>query len=74
MRLVATQGADGLRVSVENSGAPGGAQAPGAGVGLENVRRRLEICYGASADLRIDFQPETTVVELHIPAAAQVAG
>jgi hypothetical protein len=75
VRIAATYGRDGLRVTVENSGAPRGQSVPGAGVGLENVRRRLAICYGAASDLRIDFQPETAVVELHIPAvAAQVEG
>jgi hypothetical protein len=73
VRIAATYGRDGLRVTVENSGAPGGQSVPGAGVGLENVRRRLAICYGPASDLRIDFQPETAIVELHIPAVpAQV--
>jgi hypothetical protein len=67
VRIAATHGFDGLRVTVENSGAPHGQSTPGAGVGLENVRRRLAICYGAASDLRVDFQPETAVVELHIP-------
>jgi len=67
VRIAATLGADGLRVTVENSGAPLSQSAPGAGVGLENVRRRLAICYGAGSDLRVDFQPETAIVELHIP-------
>ena len=74
VRIAATYGRDGLRVTVENSGAPRGASAPGAGVGLENVRRRLAICYGAASDLRVDFQAETAVVELHIPAVAAQAG
>ncbi len=67
VRITAIHDSEGLRVTVENSGAPHGQSAPGAGVGLENVRRRLAICYGAASDLRIDFQPETSVVELRIP-------
>ena len=75
VRIAATLGIDGLRVTVENSGAPRGQTSPGAGVGLENVRRRLAICYGAGSDLRVDFRPETATVELHIPEVrAQVAG
>jgi two-component system LytT family sensor kinase len=75
VRIAATLGADGLRVTVENSGAPRGQTAPGAGVGLENVRRRLAICYGASSDLRVDFRPETAIVELHIQEVrAQAVG
>jgi len=73
--LRAVYNRDGLRVTVENSGAPRDPAVPGAGVGLENVRRRLAICYGTAADLRIDFQPETTIVELRIPPVpALVAG
>ena len=75
VRIAAIHNQYGLRVTVENSGAPRGAAVPGAGVGLENVRRRLEICYGAASDLRIDFQPETTIVELRIPTVpAQAPG
>jgi hypothetical protein len=56
------------------SGAPHGEGAPGAGVGLENVRRRLAICYGPASDLRIDIRPETAVVELYIPLAPAQVG
>jgi len=65
-----------LRVSVVNSAAPATAanleHQPGAGVGLQNVRRRLEICYGAASRLQLQFQPEVTTAELSIPAAADV--
>jgi hypothetical protein len=74
VRITAIHGPDGLRVTVENSGAPRGESAPGAGVGLENVRRRLAICYGPASDLRIDIQPETAVVELYIPLAPAQVG
>jgi hypothetical protein len=75
VHIAAIHGRDGLRVTVENSGAPRGSTVPGAGVGLENVRRRLAICYGAASDLRIDFQPDSTLVELRIPhVAAQAPG
>jgi hypothetical protein len=70
VRIEAVHGSDGLRILVENSGAPGSPAVPGAGVGLQNVRRRLEICYGAGSGLRLEFQPETTRVELWIPAVA----
>ena len=75
VHIAAIHGHDGLRVTVANSGAPHGQSFPGAGVGLQNVRRRLEICYGPSADLRLDMQPETTIAELWIPAVpAHVSG
>ncbi len=58
---------DELRITVENSSA--GAMPPnaGSGVGLQNVRRRLEICYGASAELLFSLNPLETTVELSIP-------
>jgi LytS/YehU family sensor histidine kinase len=75
VRITARHDGDDLRVTVENSGAPRPQSTPGAGVGLENVRRRLAICYGTASDLRVDFQAETAVVEVRIPAVrAQVAG
>ena len=67
VRIAATHEEDGLRITVENSGAPHAPASLGAGVGLQNVRRRLEICYGGASNLHIEFQPETTIVELRIP-------
>jgi len=67
VRIATAHNQGALSVTVENSGAPDGPTSPGTGVGLENIRRRMEICYGATADLRIAFQRETTIVELHIP-------
>lgn len=61
-----------LRVVVENTG-KGVAQSTGAGLGLRNVRRRLEICYGSRAALRLDFGPEVTTAELALPAAVTSA-
>jgi hypothetical protein len=67
-----------LRISVENSGSLASANARaseshGAGVGLENVRRRLEICYGSSSELLLSLDPQNTVAELTIPLAGSVA-
>jgi hypothetical protein len=74
VRIAAVHDGDGLLVTVENSGAPRARGASGTGVGLENVRRRLDICYGAGSGLRVNFEAETAWVELRIPAArAQVA-
>jgi LytS/YehU family sensor histidine kinase len=56
-----------LRILVENSGAGSMAGSTGPGVGLQNVRRRLEICYGPDASLRLVPHPEKTTVELCIP-------
>jgi hypothetical protein len=55
-----------LLVTVENSrGAV--RETSGTGLGLRNVERRLEICYGPAAGLRLDFGPEYTTAELSIP-------
>jgi LytS/YehU family sensor histidine kinase len=69
-----------LRVSVANSGAPLGPGEPagapsgsGAGIGLQNVRRRLEICYGSPANLRFHPSAETTTVEFSIPMVGLAA-
>jgi hypothetical protein len=35
---------------------------------LQNVRRRLEICYGATARLSLSIRQDETVVELSLPA------
>jgi hypothetical protein len=70
VRIRARHNQEGLHVTVENSGAPHGPAEAGAGVGLQNVRRRLKICYGPASDLRIVFGPETTLVELRIPPPA----
>jgi hypothetical protein len=63
-----------LRVTVENSAAPATPRrttdAPGAGVGLQNVRRRLEICYGSASGLQLSFGPQATTAELSIPTPA----
>jgi signal transduction histidine kinase len=59
-----------LRITVENSASGPVAEAPVTGVGLQNVRRRLEICYGAGADLRFSPGTEFTTVEIRIPLSA----
>jgi hypothetical protein len=54
-----------LRVTVSNSAGDGAD--PGPGVGLQNVRRRLEICYGAAAGLDLRVGADEAVAELRIP-------
>jgi len=58
-----------LQVSVENSSLGDRPYASGAGVGLQNVRRRLEICYGPEAGLRLDPGGQKMIAELCIPEA-----
>ena len=61
---------DELRILIENSGCGGSAETMGTGVGLQNVRRRLEICYGPEAELRLIPTDEKTTVELSIPRSS----
>jgi LytS/YehU family sensor histidine kinase len=81
VRIRAQQTDGELHISVVNSGAPAAAAAaapagegiPGAGIGLQNVQRRLEICYGAPANLRFRPGAETTTVEFSIPMPVAAA-
>jgi len=61
-----------LRILVENSSGAGSEESRGTGVGLQNVRRRLEICYGPEADLSIASGPEKTTARISIPLAGVV--
>ena len=67
VRIRAAREGEDLRVRVENSGGQSSASSPGSGVGLQNVRRRLEICYGAAARLELSIRRDETVVELSLP-------
>jgi two-component system, LytTR family, sensor kinase len=64
-----------LAILVENSGGSGGgiAETPGTGVGLQNVRRRLEICYGPKAVLGLTLNPQNTTARLSIPLTRMTA-
>jgi two-component system LytT family sensor kinase len=59
-----------LRISVENSGTNNPPDGSGAGVGLRNVRRRLEICYGSAANLDLVIDDQKAIAEISIPIAA----
>lgn len=66
---------DSILVSVEDSGpgfsddkAESGATGSSNRIGLENVRKRLELHYGARARLRFERRIERTCVILELPA------
>ena len=77
VRLLVRALARGVEVLVEDSGGgfeigrPG--STTGAGVGMQNVARRLRLTYGPPADLRIESGPKGTAVRFTVPAAQVVA-
>jgi two-component system LytT family sensor kinase len=72
VRITAGRQGEDLRISVENSGSGKPTASAGTGVGLENVKRRLEICYGPSARLALSLTPDAATVEFRIPLAKAV--
>jgi LytS/YehU family sensor histidine kinase len=59
-----------LHAAISDTGA-GFPSANGskAGVGLENVTRRLQLCYGHEAKIAIDSGADGTTVSFSIPAS-----
>jgi hypothetical protein len=74
VRIRARCQADELRIVVENSGSGSAPGSPGMGVGLTNVRRRIEICYGPAAGLDLEVKPESSTVELRLPVMVTPGG
>jgi sensor histidine kinase YesM len=74
LRLRAQAEGDFVRIIVQDSGcgmseAAEEVRSRGAGVGLSNVQKRLELCYGPDCDLSIDSSSSGTTVQFRIPAA-----
>jgi LytS/YehU family sensor histidine kinase len=70
VRIEARQTAAGtLQIRVCDTGS-GFAQPATGGIGLENVARRLELCYGPGARLEIESGSGGTAVSFAIPAAS----
>jgi LytS/YehU family sensor histidine kinase len=72
LRIKANRRDGELRISVENTGSGKPTAGVGTGVGLQNVRRRLEICYGPTSHLTLTVTPDAATVELRIPLANAV--
>jgi signal transduction histidine kinase len=70
VQISASIGPEGaLLISVRDSG-PGFSKENRTGVGLENVERRLELCYGGDARLAIESSGSLTEVSVRIPAVS----
>lgn len=81
--VTAEKTSEGLRVTVEDTGVgferSRASSQGGNGVGIDNVRQRLKLCYGAAADLKIRSTADGATVEFlvpeptrTVPAAAQI--
>lgn len=77
VRLAVRASAGGVNILVEDSGTgfatDGSGSKTGAGVGLQNVARRLRLTYGPDADLRIESGPNGTAVSFTVPVAQGLA-
>ena len=64
-----------LRVAVEDTGVGFGAKETmgGAGMGLDNVRRRLTLCYGAESAFDISSSGHGSMVTFSIPVPSEQA-
>lgn len=75
VRLVVSLSPRGVNVLVEDTGAGEETDGPvlstGAGIGLQNVARRLRLTYGPDADLRIERGPAGTAVSFTVPLAQE---
>jgi hypothetical protein len=64
----ATKDGPELRIIVENPRDPDAPGRRGAGIGLQNVRRRLTALHGPAAEVSLKPTPEAFRVELRLPA------
>jgi two-component system sensor histidine kinase AlgZ len=58
-----------LVIVVENPRDPDSPDPRGAGIGLQNVRRRLAALYGEDADVRVRRETDSFRVELRLPCS-----
>ncbi|HEY7409560.1 MAG TPA: histidine kinase [Vicinamibacteria bacterium] len=70
VRLEARRRGDRLFLAIANPREEGAPARKGSGIGIENVRRRLETLYGREAELRLAPVADAFQVELELPAGA----
>jgi len=56
-----------LRISISNNFTPGNISKKGAGVGLENIRKRLRLHYKMSDLLQVENHSGVFTVHISIP-------
>jgi hypothetical protein len=69
---VRVESSGGLKIAVEDTGS-GFSGRNGGGVGLENVTRRLELCYGPGARVDVGSSQGRTTVSFAVPALSEAA-
>ncbi len=72
LRLQARLMEGGVRIRVEDTGRGASTEADGrtqsgTGVGLANVTKRLQLCFGPAVELRMNSGPEGTCVQFWVP-------
>jgi two-component system sensor histidine kinase AlgZ len=68
VRIAARAEGGRLIVAIENPRDPEARRRAGAGLGLTNVRRRLEAAYGREATVNVEAAPDRFRVELTMPS------
>ncbi|HBY63732.1 MAG TPA: hypothetical protein DEH78_28235 [Solibacterales bacterium] len=66
VRVTAAPDGDGVRIEVHDTGR-GFQEGARRGVGMENVARRLQLCYGPEADLEVQSTAGGTRVAYRVP-------
>jgi LytS/YehU family sensor histidine kinase len=62
-----------VRITVEDTGPGMQNESSGNGLGLGNVTRRLQLCYGPSADLHVSSGAAGTSVQFSVPMTRSVS-
>jgi hypothetical protein len=69
IRVTAEQRRGQLRIVVENPRDPDSPDPRGTGIGLQNVRRRLDALYGNEAEVQVLSEADSFRVELRLPCS-----
>jgi two-component system, LytTR family, sensor histidine kinase AlgZ len=69
VRIEARRRGERVEIGIENPCDPDRPRHPGTGVGLDNVRRRLDAFYGREARLDVEETPASFRVDVSLPGA-----
>ncbi len=74
LKLTAKAEGGEVTISVEDSGSEPATEVPGgSGIGLANVTRRLQLCFGPDSALSLKQGPTGATVQFSVPLERQVA-